>query len=411
MSSQTTRIAFCVLVIMSSLIGCSKKQNSPTSPSTSVPNEATIDLKSPQQLIRGFGGVNIPGWIADLTPAQVNEAFGTGDGQIGLSILRIRVSYDETQFFLEVPTARLAASLGATIIASPWTPPATMKSSNSIIGGILSHGWYFDYATHLKTFADFMAANGAPLYAISVQNEPDASVNYESCSWSATQLLDFVRTAAPAIGVKIIVPESENFDHSLSDPILNDTAAAANVSIIGGHIYGGGLTSYPLAVNMGKEVWMTEHLLNNTDWAGAFGTAQEINDCMNAGMSAYLWWYIRRSYGPIDENSNVTKRGYVMSQFSRFVRPGFSRVISTVNPQRNVSVTAYAGNSKIVIVVLNNGSSVTQPFAIPGATLTKVTPYITSGTKNCFQGGDIAVSNGSFSAALDSSSVTTFVSN
>jgi glucuronoarabinoxylan endo-1,4-beta-xylanase len=99
-----------------------------------------------------------------------------------------------------------------------------------------------------------MSSNGAPLYAISLLNEPDALVNYESCSWDATQLLNFVKSNAPAIGINIFVPESENFIHSLSDPILNDPVAVANVSIIGGHIYGGGLTSYPLAVSKSKEV-------------------------------------------------------------------------------------------------------------------------------------------------------------
>lgn len=39
------------------------------------------------------------------------------------------------------------------------------------------------------------------------------------------------------------------------------------------------------------------------------------NDCMNVGMSAYIWWYIVRFYGPIREDGHVSKRGYVMAQF------------------------------------------------------------------------------------------------
>lgn len=413
MCLNTTRNKLLSLTLVFALMaaGCSKKQNSITGPSETIPNASNIYLDSTQQVIRGFGGINMPGWIPDLTTAQVQEAFGTGTGQIGMTILRIRVSYDSSQFYLEVPTAKLAYSLGATIFASPWTPPAWMKSNDNIVGGTLDTNSYAAYAAHLKAFADYMSGNGVPLYAISVQNEPDASVTYESCSWNAAQLLNFVKTNAPAIGTKIIVPESENFNHALSDPILNDPVAAANVSIIGGHIYGGGLTSYPLAVSKRKEVWMTEHLLNNTDWAGAFGTAQEINDCMNAGMSAYVWWYIRRSYGPIDENSNVTKRGYVMSQYARFVRPGFYRASATANPQANVDVTAYKNGSKVVIVVLNSGSSISQTFTIQNGTVSTFTPYGTSSSKNCAQGSDITVSNGIFTATLDSSSVTTFVSN
>ena len=390
------------------VMGCS----STTGPSNTT--DATVDLGSTQQVIRGYGGINIPGWTnyGDLTSGQVQEAFGTGSGQIGMSILRIRVPYDSSQFGLEVSTARLAEELGATVFASPWTPPAWMKSTDNIVGGTLNTDAYVAYAAHLKAFADYMSANSAPLYAISIQNEPDASVSYESCTWSASQLLNFMKNNAATIGVKIIAPESENFNHALSDPILNDPVAAANVSIVGGHIYGGGLTSYPLAVSKGKEVWMTEHLVTDTSWSAVLSTAKEINDCMNAGMNAYVWWAIRRFYGPIDENSNVTKRGYVMSQYARFVRPGFNRVSATLSPQTNVDVTAYKNGSKVVIVALNSSSSsVSQTFVIRNGTVTTFTPYVTSSTMNCAEGNNITVSNGSFTATLNSSSVTTFVSN
>ena len=118
-------------------------------------------------------------------------------------------------------------------------PPAWMKSNNNIVGGRLNDTSYAGYATHLKAFADYMSSNGVPLRAISIQNEPDVNVNYESCDWTASEMLKFVKENAPAIGTDIIVPESYNFNHTISDAILNDPAAAANVSIIGGHIYGG----------------------------------------------------------------------------------------------------------------------------------------------------------------------------
>jgi glucuronoarabinoxylan endo-1,4-beta-xylanase len=339
-------------------------------------------------------------------------AFGTDPGQIGMTILRICVPHDDTTFYKEIPTAQLSRSLGAIIIASPWTPPAWMKSNNNIIGGMLNDTSYASYAVHLKTFADYMSSKGAPLYAISVQNEPDVRVNYESCDWNASQMLRFVKENAPAIGTDIIAPESFNFNYTISDAILNDPVAAANVAIIGGHIYGGGLTRYPLVISKGKEVWMTEHLDLDTTWVGALMTGKEINDCMNADMNAYLWWYIRRFYGPIDDNSNITKRGYVMSQYARFVRPGFIRVSGTENPQVPVYITAYTNGSEVVIVAINYyAPAIEQTFKIKNGTVTSFTPFITSSTKNCAQQADIALSNGSFTVTLEEESVTTFVSN
>jgi glucuronoarabinoxylan endo-1,4-beta-xylanase len=390
-------------------IGCSENA---TEPSDGTTKTAVIELNSTQQVIRGFGAANIVPWRPDMTSDQAITAFGTGADQIGFSILRLRVPYDQSEFSLNVPTAQSATSMGVTLIASPWTPPPWMKTSNSIVGGRLYDTSYASYAAHLKSFADYMANNGAPLYAISVQNEPDVTVTYESCDWSASEMVKFAKENAPSVGLRIILPESATFDHSISDAVLNDPAAAANVSIIGGHIYGGGLASYPLAASKGKELWMTEYLDLDTSWTANIGTGKEINDCMNAGMNAYIWWYIVRFYGPIREDGSISKRGYVMSQYARFVRPGFFKINATANPQAGVYVTAYKNGSKVVIVALNmSSSSISQTFTIQNGTVTTFTPYVTSSTKNCVQGSDIGVSSGGFVATLDPSSVATFVSN
>lgn len=379
------------------------------------PNAALVHFDNPQQVIRGFGGANILQWRPDMTAAQVQKAFGSGVGQIGLSILRLRVPYDltEASLSIQVPTAKLAQSLGAIVFASPWTPPAWMKTSNNIVGGRLNDTSYASYAAHLKSFADYMSRNGAPLYAISIQNEPDITVTYESCDWNASQMLNFVKNYAPAIGTGIIAPESFNFNHAISDAILNDSAAASNLSIVGGHIYGGGIATYPLAVSKGKEVWMTEHLDTDTSWNAVLMTGKEISDCMKAGWNAYVWWYTVRFYGPIDEGGNVSKRGYVMSQFARFVRPGFTRVSATDNNIRTlVDVTAYRNGSKLVIVAVNRRTSAkSHVFTMWNGTVGTFTPYVTSSNKNCERQSDISYKNGSFTYTLEPSSVTTFVSN
>jgi glucuronoarabinoxylan endo-1,4-beta-xylanase len=214
-----------------------------------------------------------------------------------------------------------------------------------------------------------------------------------------------------AVGTKVIAPEGYNFNRSLSDPILNDSLATANLGMVCGHLYGGGLTSYPLALAKGKEVWMTEHLVLDTTWVNALGTGKEIHDCMMTNMSAYVWWYIIRYYGPIHENSRVTKRGYVMSQFARFIRPGYHRVDILENPQTGVYLSAYAGDSRIVIIAINTGTkAVAQSFAVQDGVVAAFTPYVTSSSKDCIERSAINVMGGTFTATLDASSITTFVS-
>ncbi|MBN1129267.1 MAG: glucuronoxylanase [Chitinispirillaceae bacterium] len=376
---------------------------------------AVINLATEKQYIRGFGGMNCPGWIPDLTAAQADKAFGNNQGQIGLSMLRMRISHNTGEFSRELPTALKAKSHGALLLASPWTPPATMKSNNNIVGGSLNTSSYAAYAAHLKSFCDYLSTNNAPLYAVSIQNEPDIEVSYESCDWTSAQFISFLNNHRSGIGAtKVIVAESFQFRRPLTDAILNDATAVTKCDIVGGHIYGGGLADYPLARQKGKEVWMTEHI-SDTDsahiWSGALKLVKEIHDCMVANFNAYIWWYIRRFYGLIDDNSNVTKRGYVMSHFSKYIRPGYIRVDAPASPASNIDVTAYKKGTDVVVVVLNRNSAArSQTFTVQNGTVTGFTKYTTSAGKNVANDGTVSVSGGSFTVSLDAQSVTTLVS-
>jgi glucuronoarabinoxylan endo-1,4-beta-xylanase len=273
-----------------------------------------------------------------------------------------------------------------------------------------------------------METNGAPLEAIGIQNEGDYQVSYESCDWTAVQVLDFVRDYGQLItNTKVISPESFQFRHEHTDLMLNDPDAVANVDIVGGHIYGTQLQdySYPLALEKGKELWMTEHYTTSDRsgniWPDALLVGKEIHNCMVIGQySAYIWWYGKRYYGFIGDgeegtgNGVVTKRGYVMSNFSKFIRPGYNRIDADESPQTGISVSAYAGDGKVVIVAINE-SSVTkeQQFVISGTNSTTVTPYITSSSKNLEtqEAVEIVADIDAFIYSLPPNSITTFVTN
>ena len=375
---------------------------------------ASIDTNTVHQTIRGFGGATVfqpPGLPASLSDSEMDTIFGNGPGQLGFNILRIRVAADEARRAIELSHAQRAKARGAIVMATPWSPPASMKSNNSLIGGFLLPENYAAYATYLNDFADYMTANGASLHAISVQNEPDYVVTYESCDWTPAQMLDFCRNHGGRItATRLIAPESFQFRKNISDPILNDPVAVENVEIIGGHIYGGGLVDYPLARAKDREVWMTEHLDTNIDYASVLATGKEIHDCLAvANFNAYIWWYLKRFYGPLGEDSVVTKRGYIMAQFSKFIRPGYVRIGATPSPNTNVHVSAYK-KDKLVIVAVNQGAvSVVQDFSVAGAAVSSVTPWRTTETVDMEEQSAIAVAAGTFSATLPARSVTTFV--
>jgi glucuronoarabinoxylan endo-1,4-beta-xylanase len=378
--------------------------------------DVNIDRTVVFQSIQGFGGINVPGWIPDLTPEQVDTAFGNGPGQIGMSILRVRVPYDPVEFPLEVPSALRAVQLGAKVIASPWTPPPTLKSNGDIVGGSLNVESYGAYADHLLSFRDFMADSGVPLYAISVQNEPDIQVSYESCDWTPLELAEWLAEQGPRFGdTKLIAAESFNFNPLTTDPILEHPIAAGEVDIIGGHIYGRPATDYPLARSLGKELWMTEHFTNSSMsanvWPLALAVGKEIHDSMSANFSAYIWWYIRRSYGPITEDGLVSKRGYLMAQYSKFIRPGAVRIAATQPAAPDVYVTAYQGDGALVVVAVNTSPDARDiTLDADGSCVDGFTRFTTSATKNVAEDGPLLLSAGRAAVTLEGQSVTTFVS-
>ncbi|GAA5021277.1 xylan degradation protein [Marivirga lumbricoides] len=369
---------------------------------------AGIYIDNTDQTIRGFGGMNFPRWIDDLSQDQAEKAFGNGYGQIGLSILRISVAPNSSSWALEVPTAQRARSLGAIVFATPWSPPASMKSNGSTTGGTLNPSSYQAYANHLRDFTNYMSTNGVPLYAISVQNEPDFVPNYESCGWSASQIRTFLDNNASVIPTRVMAPETVHFNANY----MNTISGSQQVDILANHAYGGTATR----ANSTKEQWMTEHYAPNSNsnsannWPEALEAGKEIHDYMINGYNAYIWWYIRRSYGLITENGSVSKRGFVMSHFAKFVRPGFVRVRAQADPTPGVSISAYKDGNTLVLVAINqNSSSRNITFNFSGYNVSNITKWETTGTvgNNIAEVGNYA-GGSTLTNSLTGYSITTF---
>ncbi len=384
--------------------------------------DANINLNAERQVIRGFGGMNHPAWIGDLTAPQRETAFGNGQNQLGFSILRIYVDENRNNWSREVATAKRAIEHGALVIASPWNPPSSMVETfnrNGSPAKRLKYNQYAAYAQHLNDFVTYMKNNGVNLYAISVQNEPDYA--HEWTWWTPQEILRFMRENAGSINARVIAPESFQYLKNISDPILNDPQALGNMDILGAHLYGTQISQLPYPLfkqkGAGKELWMTEVYYPNSDnnsadrWPEALGVSEHIHHSMVEGdFQAYVWWYIRRSYGPMKEDGMISKRGYNMAHFSKFVRPGYVRIDATKSPEPNVFVSAYKGNNQVVIVAINkNNAGVNQHFVVQNGSVSQASRWVTSGSSNLQPGTDLNISGNQFWAHLPAQSVTTFV--
>ncbi|MCC6233267.1 MAG: hypothetical protein IT580_11525 [Verrucomicrobiales bacterium] len=173
-----------------------------------------------------------------------------------------RFSIEKDRAYL-LPAIREALRINPDLLffASPWSPPGWMKSTGTMIGGSLKREWYAAYAQYFVRFIRAYEAEGVPIYAVTVQNEPgvdraqakDPKWHYPSCHWTGEQERDFIRDhLGPAFrqaGLKTRIwcydhnynLESKGDDAGLPHPraILSDPGAAAWVQGVGFHGYVG----------------------------------------------------------------------------------------------------------------------------------------------------------------------------
>jgi len=433
------------------------------------PNQVTVDFGTTYQTIRGFGGSTA--WLGHM-PSSVSTALFNPTSGLGLSILRLRIDpegsstgggahgdpYETNDWDHEAANGAdaVAANPNAIVFASPWTAPSTWKlggTSTTVsgtvfneafnatctegagyCGGYLDPNHYADYANYLEDFVKFFnTTDSFHLYAISMQNEPEENVSYESCVWTPQQMDTWIAGNASTItsdaySTKFIMPESDTFNPVDAATALNDSSAQGLISIIGGHIYG--VQPAPYSIPSGdspKELWMTEFGPLSTatlTWAQALTTyGVSIHNSMVTGQyNAYVWWGIfgqasgscataAGTCGLVDNAGAVQPMGYVMGQYSKFIQPGYVRVSATATPVSGVYVSAYKNSSPAhyAIVAINaNTTSASLTFALSNATVTSVTPYVSTSAAGLAAQTAVPVSGGQFNYTLPAQSIVTF---
>lgn len=419
--------AFAVIILAS----CSKSE---TDPVKSINPTVVIEITPTKtyQTITGFGGANRIWGTMSLKPVEAQKAFGLGENELGMSMFRVRISSNKNEWPIIVEAVKEANKRNVQVLASPWSPPASLKDNNSDIRGILLPEKYTEFKNYINEFIAFMQMNGAKIDVVSIQNEPDWKPNYESCDWTAQEMINFLKAPGEIKGARLAAPESLNFNQAMTNAILNDEEASKKIDIVAGHTYGAGTATFPLAEQKKKEIWMTEYLMNlNTGNAGAakWSTYSEsakwdetikmltgIHDAMNVNWNAYIWWYLQRYYSFIGDGEEgttfgeVLKRGYAYSHFSKFVRPGFVRIETKQNPNYFLKTTAYKKDNQIVLVVINQDNFVVKNVQFQGIHTGNAVSYTTTETAN-LEKKNLVATNSNFNFDMPAKSVTTIVLN
>jgi len=405
----------------------------------------TIRWDSTRQTIDGFGA-SATGYTGRFSPTQADKYFSES-AELGLSLLRIHAIADTLHPDCEcvanntpascvlgsrsqivdgdLQVAQLAVARGARLIAAPWSPPAAMKTSGKYCSGgemIASRGNLRKYAADLTDFVSVLNAHGLPLFALSVQNEPDiVNSDYDTCLWKSREIHDFLPYLAAALkssgygSVKIGIPEESTWKFDLAKAATDDSSVSAHVGILLGHAYGGG--SSPLIPSIGDlHVWQTE-VGNPGKFDGGMGDAiawaESIHDFMTAGANAWLYWnldcapaYFNHDNNMCltDRNSVLAKRAFVLAHYARFVRPGWNRV--AVENSGPLLVSAYKGpGGRFAIVVINESASTSraQTFVLEGLPSPgwKITPWLTTSEVSLAPQPDVPMTPGATAVSYE----------
>ena len=341
---------------------------------------ARFDTQSKHQRITGFGGfVCSPQFgYNHMSESEIKKVWGK-NSTLGCNIMRLYLPVGEGSWGQSLATAKLAKQLGLIVFASPWGQPKEWKTNGSvdaktadgIVGSLKKENWP-DYAAYLEKYVQYLRKNGVELDAISIQNEPDWTPTYAGCKWTTSEMAEFVKTYGRQISCKIITPESIGCSDGYVNA-LNNSNVLDCFDIYGGHQYGGIQSAYKNLAMKGKEIWMTEYLINwnenqstsrNYDFSkDFFNFFTAINTCMLGDFNAWIHYAAKRYYAMMGDGQNgttngaITKRGYIMAHFAKFVT-GMTRIDATFGG--NLEGSAYLSQSgDTIVAVMANASDKT----------------------------------------------------
>lgn len=399
-----------------------------------------VDAKERHQTMVGFGAAitDASAWLIQtkLAPAQrdalLKELYGRGEDGLGFSFTRVTIgasdfsldhySLDEApngapdpkleNFSLKrpqeyvFPTVRAALKINPDlkVMASPWSAPAWMKTTGSLIKGRLKPEAYPVYADFFARYVKEARKVGVPTDYLSIQNEPDFEPDtYPGMRWPAADRARFFgENLAPVFKREKIATKVLDWDHNWDQPqqpmtVLADAKARAFVAGVAWHCYAGKVDAMETvrAAYPDKDVFFTE--CSGGEWAPKFDdnfswmVEQLIIGTIRRGAKGALMWNLAldQTFGPhaggcsdcrpvvtIDSASGAITRNeeyYAFGQASRFVKPGAVRIGSpeTVGDLRTVAFRNRDGGR--VLLVLNTGKAPAEFAIVEGARRFKAT--------------------------------------
>jgi glucosylceramidase len=279
-----------------------------------------------------------------------------------------------------------------------------MKTNNRMDDGGSLRGEYAPaWARYLVKFAQAMKEQeGLPIWALTVQNEPEAHQVWESCLYTPQQERDFVRdhlgpalAAAGLSDVKLLsLDHNRDIEEKYADASLGDPATAKYLWGLGLHWYVSedfAASSRVHAKYPEKHILFTEGCVESGKLVGRWDNGERyarniIGDFRNWVCGFIDWNIVLDQRGgpnhvgnfcdaPVIINTETKEVSYGSSfyyigQFSKFVQPGAYRIASSGGPAVLQSIAFVNPDRSVVVVVLNvSDAAIDFPLELSGTTV------------------------------------------
>jgi glucosylceramidase len=353
----------------------------------------------------GFNVIRITFGTADFTS---HDFYSYDDGASDPTLSRFSIQQDINYHIIDVLKQALAINPNIKFFASSWSPPGWMKDNNSLIGGHLNTSAIPYLAAYYRKAIQAYAAQGIPIYGLTLQNEPEFSGAYPSTLVTADQ----ERQLAVALKTELTNNNLGStkiwaFDHNFSDGatyaagVLGSGTSHSNaysaVDGIAFHDYSGDPSAMATvkATYPDKDVLMTERSV----W-GTAGADRLIQYFRNSS-TLYEGWVsmLDQNHSPtrwpgvpdptmlVQSTSNpdtfwALPDYYMIAQFSKFVQPGAKRVSSNNGSSAGTTNVVFQNPDGTLVTVVVNQTASSQPITVRvgGSQFSATLPAKTVGT-------------------------------
>ncbi|HEX6050084.1 MAG TPA: glycoside hydrolase family 30 beta sandwich domain-containing protein, partial [Gemmatimonadaceae bacterium] len=295
---------------------------------------------------------------------------------------------------LPVVQQALAINPQLSVMASPWSAPAWMKTSGSLIKGTLRRDAYPAFAEYLHRYIEAYEAEGVPIFAVTLQNEPHHEPDdYPGMRLTPAQRAELLEHhVGPLFARRGTRTRILEWDHNWDEPqsplfVLADSGARKYVSGVAWHCYAGDVSAQTQVrdAHPDKDVYFTE--CSGGEWAPNWGDNLKWNvrtliiGATRGWAKGVLLWNLAldENHGPhrggcgncrgvvtIDSATGAVTRNveyYALAHASRFVRPGAHRIGSTAAVGALESVAFRNPDGSIVLIVVN-AAAADRPFIV-----------------------------------------------